>query len=119
MEPSGADKGFIQRAPTLSNQFYDDDAYQRCFHLFLSASVISATREEVAALGRDVISDQIFRWITDAERNKPYLSGSGRDAFGRWTGDLITGEGWRELQKFGIMKGQAQQWPFLFSYTLS
>lgn len=30
MEPSGADKGFFQKSPTLDNQFYDE-SYQRCF----------------------------------------------------------------------------------------
>lgn len=59
----------------------------------------------MATLGNDVLSDQVFSWITDAERNKPYLKGSGRDAFGRWKGELVTGEGWRSLQNFGFSKG--------------
>jgi hypothetical protein len=123
MEPSGADKGFFQQSPTLDNQFYDE-TYQRCFRcmsrktttstprsnrlwttVFLPEDVVSATEAEVAALGQEVISDQVFSWITDAERNTPYLKGSGRDAFGKWTGELVTGEGWRQLQNFGIAKG--------------
>lgn len=59
----------------------------------------------MAALGNDVLSDQVLTWITDAERNKPYLKGSGRDVFGKWKGELVTGEGWRQLQNFGISKG--------------
>jgi hypothetical protein len=31
MEPSGSDKGFFQQAPVLTNQFYDDASFQRCF----------------------------------------------------------------------------------------
>lgn len=73
--------------------------------VFLPVDVISATGTEVAALGQEVISDKIFNWVTDAETNKPYLKGSGRDAFGRWTGQLVTGEGWRQLQHFGLTKG--------------
>lgn len=56
-------------------------------------------------LGEEVISDQVFAWVTDAERNKPYLRGSGRDVFGQWSGDLVTGEGWRRLQDFGFSHG--------------
>ncbi|CAH0015985.1 unnamed protein product [Clonostachys rhizophaga] len=101
---SGADKGFFQQAPSLENHFRDA-TYQRCFKLFLPAHVISATQHEVEYLGDEVIADQIFRWISDAERNPPFLRGSGRDVFGQWTGELVTGEGWRQLQDFGIKKG--------------
>ncbi|KAL6363454.1 hypothetical protein LRP88_02870 [Fusarium phalaenopsidis] len=56
-------------------------------------------------MGDEVLSDQVFAWITDAELNKPYLKGSGRDVFGQWKGDLVTGEGWRGLQNFGLSHG--------------
>ncbi|OAA76976.1 acyl-CoA dehydrogenase [Akanthomyces lecanii RCEF 1005] len=105
MEPSGADKGFFQTPPTLPNQFYDDNSHKRCFKLFLPKSVISQTQDEVAALGQDVLSDQVFTWVSDAYRNLPYLKGSGRSSFGHHTGELVTGEGWRELQNMGISKG--------------
>ncbi|OAA60756.1 acyl-CoA dehydrogenase [Cordyceps fumosorosea ARSEF 2679] len=105
MEPSGADKGFFQTPPTLSNQFHDDESYKRCFKLFLSENVASQARDEVAALGEDVLSDQVFAWVSDAYRNLPYLKGSGRSSFGHRTNELVTGEGWRELQKMGISKG--------------
>ncbi|KAM0198352.1 hypothetical protein ACHAPA_012340 [Fusarium lateritium] len=105
MEASGADKGFFQKPPILKNQFYDDLTFQRCFLLFLPRHIIQQVQAEVAALGDDVLSDQVFAWITDAERNKPYLKGSGRDAFGQWSGDLVTGEGWRGLQDFGQSRG--------------
>ncbi|KAF7560880.1 hypothetical protein G7046_g3256 [Stylonectria norvegica] len=93
MESSGADKGFFQKPPVLPNQFYDDTSYQRCFKLFLPSHVARQVEAEVAALGDEVLSDRVFSWVTDAERNKPYLKGSGRDAFGKWTGELVTGEG--------------------------
>ncbi|CAM1501121.1 Fc.00g102830.m01.CDS01 [Cosmosporella sp. VM-42] len=105
MESSGADKGFFQQAPVLRNQFYDDSSYQRCFKLFLPSQLARQVEAEVATLGDEVLSDQVFAWVTDAEHNKPYLKGSGRDAFGNWKGELFTGEGWRELQKFGLAHG--------------
>lgn len=76
--------------------------------MFLSADVVSKAEGEVSSFGQDVISDQIFTWITDSEHNKPYLKGSGRDAFGKWKGELITGEGWRNLQDFGLSKGYVE-----------
>lgn len=79
--------------------------YLHGFLVFLPDSVASATRDEVESLGQEVISDRIFRWVSDAERNVPFLKGSGRDAFGKWSGEIVTGEGWRQLQEFGIAKG--------------
>ncbi|KAG5951688.1 hypothetical protein E4U53_002501 [Claviceps sorghi] len=105
MESSGADRGFFQAAPVLKNQALDDESFKRCFKLFLSPNAISQAGAEVLTLGEDVISDRVFAWITDAERNKPYIKGSGRDAFGRWRGELVTGEGWRSLKDFAIAKG--------------
>lgn len=75
------------------------------YTVFLSKYVVDKATPEVANLGKEVISDQVFSWITDAEHNKPYLKGSGRDAFGHWTGELVTGEGWRGLQRFGLSNG--------------
>lgn len=72
--------------------------------VFLPPDVRARTEAEVAALGQDVLADQVFTWITDAERNKPYVKGSGRDVFGSRTAELVTTEGWRELQNFSIAK---------------
>ncbi|KAL6796260.1 very-long-chain acyl-CoA dehydrogenase [Trichoderma sp. SZMC 28013] len=105
MESSGADKGFFQKSPSLINQFYEDATYQRCFKLFLPAELREQIEPEVAKLGQEVLADRIFAWITDAERNKPYLKGSGRNAFGQWQGKLVMTEGWRQLQEFGFAKG--------------
>ncbi|EEU45093.1 uncharacterized protein NECHADRAFT_61163 [Fusarium vanettenii 77-13-4] len=105
MEASGADKGFFQKPPVLQNQFHDDATYQRCFKLFLPQHIVRQVEAEVATLADEVLSDQVFAWITDAELNKPYLKGSGRDVFGQWKGDLVTGEGWRGLQNFGLSHG--------------
>lgn len=65
----------------------------------------SQVQGEVAQLGEDVLSDKVFAWVADAEKNTPYLAGHGRDIFGRPTSRLVLGEGWRSLQAFGIEKG--------------
>lgn len=73
--------------------------------VFLPQHIVRQVETEVATLADEVLSDQVFAWITNAELNKPYLKGSGRDVFGQWKGDLVTGEGWRGLQNFGLSHG--------------
>lgn len=52
------------------------------------------------------MSPQIFDWVTDAEKNQPYVVGGGRNAFGQPVSTkLVVGEGWRKLQEFSIGKG--------------
>ena len=60
---------------------------------------------ELAQLGDQVLSAQIFDWVTDSEKNLPSLRGSGRDAFGKPKSELVLSEGWRKLQEFGFAAG--------------
>ncbi|KAK1835458.1 putative acyl-CoA dehydrogenase AidB [Podospora conica] len=105
MEPSTANKGFIQAQPLLRNQFHEDATLRRVIKLFLPPSILDEVSPEISKLADEVLSPQIFDWVTDAERNLPYLRGSGRDAFGRPKSDLVVTEGWRKLQEFGLKKG--------------
>ncbi|KAM7191878.1 Acyl-CoA dehydrogenase/oxidase, N-terminal and middle domain containing protein [Naviculisporaceae sp. PSN 640] len=105
MEPSSSNTGFFQRLPVLENQFHDDVSYQRIAKLFVPTSILEKVTPEIEKLGEDVLSQQIFDWITDAEKNQPYLRGSGRDAFGRPKSELIVTEGWSKLQDFGLSQG--------------
>ncbi|KAL1854803.1 hypothetical protein Daus18300_011319 [Diaporthe australafricana] len=101
MKPSSSNTGFFQEHPVLPNQFYDDASFQRA----MRHQITNRVRDEVAQLGEDVLSDQVLSWVTDAEKNTPYLKGQGRDVFGRPTSALVVGEGWRSLQAFGIERG--------------
>ncbi|RDA93750.1 hypothetical protein CP533_0205 [Ophiocordyceps camponoti-saundersi (nom. inval.)] len=105
MQSSSADEGFFQEPFVIVNQFDDDVSFGRCFRLFLPAHIRARTEAEVAALGQDVLADDVLTWISDAERNEPYVKGDGRDIFGRPNGELVTTEGWRKLRDFGITKG--------------
>nr|CAD11366.1 conserved hypothetical protein [Neurospora crassa] len=105
MEPSSANTGFIQQQPIIKNQFHEDVSLQRIAKLYLPPSLLEKVTPEISRLGDAVLSQQIFDWITDAERNTPYLRGSGRDAFGRPKQELIVTEGWRKLQEFGFANG--------------
>lgn len=73
--------------------------------VFLPKSVIAKTQDEVAELGQEVLSDKVLAWVSDAYRNVPHIKGSGRSSFGHQAGELVTGEGWRQLQNMGISKG--------------
>lgn len=73
--------------------------------VFLPKPVMDSVTPELVKLGDEVVSKQIFDWVTDAERNVPYLRGGGRDAFGRRTSELVVSEGWKNLQNFGIENG--------------
>ncbi|KAJ5018583.1 Acyl-CoA dehydrogenase family member 11 [Colletotrichum sp. SAR 10_99] len=105
MKPSSSNTGFFQELPVLPNQFFDDASFQRALRLFVPKDVVSGVEVEIAQLGEDVLSDQVFEWVTESEHNKPYLKGNGRDSFGRPKTELVVGEGWRGLQNFGIAKG--------------
>lgn len=53
-----------------------------------------------------MLQQHVFDWVTDAEKNQPYVAGGGRDAFGRpISTKLVVTEGWRKLQEFSIEKG--------------
>ncbi|KAK2045350.1 very-long-chain acyl-CoA dehydrogenase [Colletotrichum somersetense] len=105
MKHSTSDTGFFQELPVLPNQFFEDSSFQRVLRLFLPSHVIDRVEIGLAQFGEDVLSDRVFSWVTDSEKNKPYLKGNGRDAFGRPTSELVVGEGWRGLQDFGIRNG--------------
>lgn len=66
---------------------------------------MEAVEPDFARFGDDVLSPHIFDWVTDAERNLPYIRGNGRDAFGKPKSELVVTEGWRKLQDFGIQNG--------------
>jgi len=76
-----------------------------CCPVFLPPSILEQVQPEIAELGEQVLSQEIFDWVTDSEKNQPYLRGSGRDAFGKPRSELVVTEGWRKLQEFGFRKG--------------
>jgi hypothetical protein len=140
-KPSSANDGFFQALPVVPNQFHDDVGYQRvlkrsyppgyyitCHYasvltlritVFLPRSIIDDISPEFERFGQEVLSKRILDCVTDAEKNVPYLKGGGRDAFGKRTSELVVGEGWRELQEFGIQNGYDVLWLVLKSYKLT
>ncbi|KAH7333134.1 hypothetical protein BKA65DRAFT_40425 [Rhexocercosporidium sp. MPI-PUGE-AT-0058] len=102
---SSSNEGFFQPIPVIRNQFYDDVVFQRALEFFLPKTILDSVTPEFSAFGQEVVSKRILDWVTDAERNVPYLKGGGRDAFGNRSSELVVTEGWRRLQDFGIQNG--------------
>ncbi|KAI1347439.1 very-long-chain acyl-CoA dehydrogenase [Xylaria sp. FL0043] len=110
MEPASANTGFFQPQPTLKNQFHHDASIKRIFNLFLPADIAQTVAPEIDSLGDEVLQPHIFDWVIDAERNQPYVTGGGRNAFGQPVSTkLVVTEGWRKLQSFSVKKGLVSQ----------
>ncbi|KAK8114187.1 hypothetical protein PG999_006256 [Apiospora kogelbergensis] len=110
MEASSADSGFFQTLPVLRNQFQDDSTCQRMLSLFLPPTILEQVSCEIEQLSEDVLQPHVFDCVTDAERNLPYVLGSGKNAFGQPVSpQLVLSEGWKTLQDMGFTKGFAAQ----------
>ncbi|KAJ2988005.1 hypothetical protein NUW58_g4204 [Xylaria curta] len=110
MEPASANTGFFQLSPTLKNQFLHDPSIKRVFKLFLPSDIGRTVALEITNLGEEVLQQRIFDWVTDAEKNQPYITGGGRNAFGQSIStNLVVTEGWRKLQHFSVENGFVSQ----------
>ena len=101
--PSSSTAGFFQTPPNVLNQYHDDAALQRALKLFLPDDIRSAIAPDLSSFGEKVLSRQILAWILDAERNAPYVKTW--DSWGKRRDELVTSEGWRNLQRVGIEEG--------------
>ncbi|KAH8685692.1 acyl-CoA dehydrogenase [Tricladium varicosporioides] len=103
--PSSSSLGTFTPNPKLKNQYKSDASLRRVTTLFLPEGVLENTTQDFSKFGDEVLSRKVFDWVSDAERNTLYLKGSGRDSFGRKTDELVTSEGWRNLQEMGLKEG--------------
>ncbi|KAK9782775.1 hypothetical protein AB5N19_09358 [Seiridium cardinale] len=120
MEAASATKGFFQELPVLGNQFHEDASIQRILKLFVPQDILRSVTAEIDQLCDEALSPQVLDWVVDAERNQPYISGSGKNAFGQPVSTkLVVTEGWRKLQERGFEKGLSAQGykPTLAQYT--
>ncbi|RFU75936.1 acyl- dehydrogenase [Trichoderma arundinaceum] len=103
LRPSTSTTGFFQIPPDVKNQYYDDAAFNRALSLFLSKEVLEGISQDLSEFGAKVLSPKVFSWVLDAERNTPYVKTF--DSWGRRRDELITSEGWRNLQALGQAEG--------------
>lgn len=69
----------------------------------MPSHVRSKIDPEISRFGDDVLSARVQRWVADAERNPPFLRTW--DTWGVRRDELVTSEGWRNLQDIGIAEG--------------
>lgn len=74
---------------------------------YLPKETFAKVQRELAPLGDEAISAQITQWNGNAEKQVPYTKGY--NIWGeRYSYDqLVTGEGWKELGKWGARTGYA------------
>jgi Adaptive response protein AidB N-terminal domain len=65
--------------------------------------VQNAIEPDLVRFGDEVLTRKVLNWTADAERNTPYLKTW--DSWGKRKDELVTGEGWRNLQEMGISEG--------------
>lgn len=104
-KPSTIDSGFILSLPDLSNPATSDSAFQRILDWYLPPEVLSEIWPRLKRFGEEAVSPQVNEWISNAEREHPYVKTrnvwGGNYAYDR----LATSYGWRELGKWGAKNG--------------
>jgi hypothetical protein len=98
--PSTIDSGFILNPARLPNPATSDPAYRRILQWYLPASVLDKLWPRLEKFGNEAVSDEINRWIADAEKNQPYVKS--RNVWGlQYPYDrLVTSEGWKRYVVF-------------------
>ncbi|KAF3920022.1 hypothetical protein ABW21_db0203720 [Orbilia brochopaga] len=112
LTPNSATEGFFQEQPRLGNQ-YDEDIYlQRLVQGYLPADLSrdSAAQDAPVALFKDIgaktVRPEVFGWIEDAEKNRPYVEEL--TTFGKPKGVLHTTAGWKQLGAMAAREGIIQ-----------
>lgn len=101
--PSSSIAGFFQTPPRVLNQYYDDAALRRALKLFLPKHIDQAVSNDLSAFGDRVLDRETLGLVLDAERNLPYVKSW--DTWGKRRDELITSQGWQNLQRLGIEEG--------------
>ena len=127
-KPSSGTAGFFQSVPRIQNQWLQDESLNRIAErkhptpirappgadstkVYLPKSVLQDVHAEFKRFGEEVLSKHVIDWVSDAERNLPYVKGSGYDSFGHRVDELVTSEGWKRLQELGLQHGYANNDP--------
>jgi hypothetical protein len=71
--------------------------------VYLPSEIQQEIYPDLDRFGDIVLSRKVLNWVTDSEKNLPYLRTW--DTFGKRQDELVTSEGWRNLQNLGIEEG--------------
>jgi hypothetical protein len=105
MQPSTADSGFILTLPPLQNPYTSDSSYKRVLSAYLPSKVLKTVEPRLTKFADEAISDEVYEWISNSEREQPYVKT--RNVWGaRYPFDrLVTSHGWKQLGKWGAKNG--------------
>ncbi|KAK4499985.1 hypothetical protein PRZ48_008171 [Zasmidium cellare] len=103
LQPSSATACFFQQQPFPSDIFSEDASQQGLFKFYLPASTQDSIKPDLQHISKLVTTPSVLAWNADAERNTPYVWTW--DSWGKRIDQLVTSEGWRELQNLGISEG--------------
>lgn len=105
LQPSTIDTGYILSLPPLPNPATSDNAYQRLLSWYLPPDLLQNLQPRLEKFGDEAVSNQINEWVSNAERQQPYVKT--RNVWGaKYASDrLVTSHGWKELGRWGIRNG--------------
>ena len=96
-------KPFFQQAPSLSNQFGDDDILQTVLQCYTSPETVQKATSELRQLGERVISRTMLDACQDAEQHQPFVEDY--DSFGNRVSRLRTAAGWKYMKSIAAEEG--------------
>ena len=90
--PSSASSGMFMTSPVLENQYHADSSFVRITRrwspsivrrkvltnsciVFLPPKILRETATDLSRFGDEVLSKKVLDWVSDAERNVPYIRG--------------------------------------------
>ena len=102
---STPDTGYTLSLPPLENPFTSDESYGRVLGWYLPPDVLEVVKPRLTQFGAEAVSDEVNEWISNAEKEQPYVKT--RNVWAeRYPYDrLITSHGWKEVGKWGSRNG--------------
>ncbi|KAJ5711529.1 hypothetical protein N7488_005685 [Penicillium malachiteum] len=86
--------------PNLESAYHDDPVFARILDLYLSPEIKKRSEGELSALADAAVSEQVMKWIADAERHSVHVQNW--DGWGEKKDELVTSQGWKYLWRLGI-----------------
>ena len=105
LRPSTVDSGFVLQPEQLENPFTADPSFSRVLSQYLPGSVLQKLTPSLRRFGSEAVSPETYAWISNAERQQPYVK-----QYNIWgqrypVDRLVTSHGWKEVGKWGIRRG--------------
>lgn len=103
--PSTIATGFTLSLPPLPNPATSDSAYTRILQWYLPGPVYDQLRPRLEQFGAEAVSDEVNDWVSNAEKQPPYVKS--RNVWGeKYAADrLVTSDGWKKVGAWGVRNG--------------